>query len=248
MTTQPEVKKDTVTISATRALSSIKSLVGNEDPKKGEVVLGKIQKAINSGFFIGYAVGEGNAPKGFDSVEEFETRAKASLQSVLDSIKRYRVIKRMLILSNAGVTDFASIKRTVVLLGKDGLSVLEEMTPAEVIEMKKSLRFEKKLLKAMKDQQTLTMSMVESINIEADKNEAAYIKAVLGENTEGRAEDVERTKQSYQRDKKARLINPLNIADKIAELEEFISQFETEADTLLSEVNVKTTFDIPVNL
>ena len=73
----------------------------------------------------------GQVPTGYKSREDYQTKARASLQKVDALIARRRVIKRAIVLSNAVVTVTVAN---------------EEMTVAEAIEMKNFIAYYEEVL------------------------------------------------------------------------------------------------------
>ncbi len=108
----------------------------------------KIRKAISNAVFCG-AAKKSSDKVGVVPKEDFNERAKASYQSIMDLIANRNTLKSAIVKSHA-VTE-------VTVAGKT-------MTVAEAIERKNSIAYEEELLTAMKSQYAQATSVVEKEN------------------------------------------------------------------------------------
>lgn len=180
----------------------------------------RIQKQIESGIFVSY---KGQFYQPAEGVKD----ALANYQSVNDLIERRKKIKSSIIKSNATTK--------VNICGS-------EMTVAEVIETKSSIKHKKHLLSIMKNQFGNCVTSVENINAKVRKDL---------ENKSSRDADKERQQMSLEDFSKTyvslhgvELFDPLKISQKIEQLEQYIIQFEQEVDYVLSEKNAVTFIEI----
>lgn len=199
-------------ITITRALSELKLLDK------------RIQRTIHDSTFGGYMVGK-KVMTGFNSVEEVEKRAKADYQSVQDLIKRRNKIKSAIVVSNATTTvEVAGITMTV----------------AEVIERKTSIEYEKTLLAKLKNTYTKLVDYVDEVNEEVKHRLDRQLEALYGKDGKAKAMENEEITKAFKADNEAKLIDSLNLKEKIEELTRKIEDFETECDFVLSESNTIT--------
>jgi hypothetical protein len=152
---------------------------------------------------------------------------KGNFQSITDLINRRKNIKSAIILSNA--------KTKVKLNG-------EEITVAEVIERKQLVEFYKALLDKMKRNREQVLTQVERQNqqMEADLQKILEINFGKSNNLKTNSDDIETISKTYRENNKTDVIDPLNIEQKIIDIENIIDQYETESNFVLSESNAIT--------
>lgn len=203
-------------MSITRALSELKLLEK------------RIEKSIREAQFVESVVGK-KSIAGYSTVEEYEKKANATYQSILDLIKRRKEIKSKIVKSNA-ITN-------VKVAGK-------EMTVAEAIERKSSIENEEKLLAKLKQDFATKKNQVERENINMNNRLDSLIEKNFG--TEGKKDELqyELIAKPFRESNEAKLINPLNIVEKIEDLETDIDTFIQEVDVVLSEANARTSITI----
>lgn len=204
-------------MSITRALSELKLLDK------------KIEKATINALFVATAVGK-KPVKGFESVVEFEGTAKSQYQSLEDLIKRRQTIKSEIVKSNAN---------TLVVIG--GV----EMTVAEAIERKTSIKYEEKLLFIMKRQFEATVDKAESENNRVKDRLDQLLEAQFGKDSKTKNEETEAISKQFFETNEVKVIDPLKLRVKIEELEEKIDNFHSEVDHVLSDSNTLTKIEIP---
>lgn len=204
-------------ITITRGLAELKTL--ND----------RIEKSINQSVYIGVVTGKKILP-GFKSNEEFEEKAKSNLQSVQDLIKRRNKIKSEIVKSNA--CTFVTVAG-------------EKMTVAEAIERKSSISYEQKLLDTLKAKYADAINRYEA----EDYSMITRLDSLLEKNFE---KDIKATPEQYEvvakpfiENNQPKLIDPLNIKNKIEELEKRIEDFLLNVDFVLSESNTTQKINIP---
>lgn len=176
----------------------------------------RIQKKMDSSVFVSFR-GQFHQPA--EGVKE----AVANFQSVNDLIDRRKKIKSAIITSNATTK--------VTIVGT-------EMTVAEAIETKSSIKHKKNLLAILKTQYGQAVNQIENINAKVRKDL---------ENKSSRDNDKDKQQMSLEEFSKTyfalngvELHDPLKISQKIEQLEQFITQFQQEVDYVLSEKNATT--------
>eukprot|EP00658_Telonema_sp_P-2_P050207 TRINITY_DN38256_c0_g1_i1.p2 TRINITY_DN38256_c0_g1~~TRINITY_DN38256_c0_g1_i1.p2 ORF type:complete len:110 (+),score=41.38 TRINITY_DN38256_c0_g1_i1:30-332(+) len=74
-----------------------------------------------------------------------------------------------------------------------------------------------------------------------------HLQSLCGrDSTQTRAEDVEAITEVFVRQNTIALVDPLNLGEKIAEMEREIEDFEQNVDVCLSEHNAVTFIEIPM--
>lgn len=175
----------------------------------------RIQKAIESGVFVSYS-GQFHKPtQGVDN-------SKSVYQSITDLITYRTKLKSAIITSNA------STRVTICNMN---------MTVAEAIEMKSSLKHRKSLLTTLKRQYASATSEVENINSRVRRELEAKTK--LSDTTD-KTMSVEAFSEKYMQMHGVEVYDPLGVTKKIEELGSLIEEFESQVDCILSEKNATT--------
>ena len=159
------------------------------------------------------------------NTEEFTAKAKAEYQSYQDLMKRRLSIKCAIVTSNA---------TTNVKVGS------WEGTVAEAIEYKTSILYKKHLLDAMKEQLLQARTEFDSAQENINRRLDVLLQSELGKDVKTNPETITALTTTFRETNKVELIDPLDLAKKIQELEEEIDGFETNVDWVLSETNGKT--------
>jgi hypothetical protein len=158
-------------------------------------------------------------------VEEFNRTAKSSYQSFRDLLERYSAIKAAIVISNS---------KSVVTIGGQTYSV------AEAVERKRSIAIEKDLLLHLKQQWVKAKEEVEQYqNIQQERLDKMILQE-LGKESKTNVEMVTALTDTFLKNNKADLIDPLSLETKIKALSEEIDTFETNVDWVLSESNGRT--------
>src|SRR5690606_32773454 len=123
----------------------------------------------------------------------------------------------------------------VTICGKD-------MTVAEAIETKSSIKHLENLLNRLKAQKSQSVRTIESLN-ERVRRDLENKTKMTAEKDETKIDLVEFS-NTYMKMHGVELYDPINIAKKIEEIEEHVTQFKSEVDFVLTEKN--STTKIPV--
>ena len=180
----------------------------------------RIQKANDSGSFVSY---QGQ----FYKPDELTKRAQADYQSIMDLLERRKKIKSSIVMCNA-VTK-------VTICGK-------EMTVAEAIETKSSIKHLENLLNRLKSQSAMANKTVENLNEKVRRDLESKTK-MTGEKDEGKIDLVEFS-NTYMEMHGVKLYDPIKIASKIEDLETYITGFKSEVDFVLTEKNSTTFIEV----
>ncbi len=156
--------------------------------------------------------------------------AAANYQSICDLIERRRALKAALTISNATTC----------------VKVCDlDMTVAEAIEMKSSVKHRKTLLATMKSQYSSAISEIETTN----ERHRAQLQVQLG--TRGgesgaslNTKELSSYSDEYMKVNGLALYDPISIKSKITQQENFITEFENQIDHVLSEKNATTCITI----
>jgi len=194
-------------------------------------ITARIDKKINKLDPITVTV-DGKIPHMTVPKEEYETNAAADLVSVETLIKNRRVIKAQIVLANA---------TTEVKVGG------EEMTIAEAIERKISIKHEKALLMKLRTEQAAVLAWQKDENAPLKARLDSIVQQTYGQDS---SDDIDPKRYKaiagpFMDLNEARLLDPLGIDKKIRELDDKIDTFDEEIDIALTEANVRTTIEIP---
>lgn len=209
-------------ISITRALAELKRI---EE---------RLQVAIADGVFVGVTVGKDTKQRmlsGVDSIEQAKRRIQSSIDTIEHLVARRDELKSRIVMSNA-VTQ-------ITLGGKT-------MTVAEAIETKRTNTSRKELVNAMKRQLNASNATIQTNNLKVEAQIETNLATVYGAGDKSKvdAATFESIAKPQRDSKEAALLDPLNLIDRIAKLEEQISLVETELDFTLSESNSRTEIEV----
>lgn len=187
----------------------------------------RIIKAIDSAKFVAAAKNcEKNVVSNV-SKEDFNEKAKASLQSITDLMERRKNIKAAVVASNA-----------ITIVNVDGV----EMTRAAAIERKKSIEYEKYLLNQMKNQYNVALATVIKKNAEMEVSIEKLVNTAFGKDSKNsiKPEDYSSIADPYKANNEFGLVDPLNILDEIKKREEELDGFLSSVDSMLQISNCTT--------
>jgi hypothetical protein len=165
-------------------------------------------------------------------VEKLKQRATAEYQSYMDLVKRRDSIKRAIVLANAS---------TQVKIGS------WEGTIAEAIEHKRSIEYQQNLLGTMKAQLQETRKSFDTMKSQMDSRLERLLQSELGKDVKTNPDTLSALTNTFRANNKVEMVDPLDLATKIASLEEEIDTFETNVDWVLSEANGKTMVEVPAS-
>ena len=159
-----------------------------------------------------------------------ETKA-LSAQSNYDKIRD--LMSRRLALKSAIVTSNANTK--IRVCGMD-------LTVAEAIELKSSIKNYKSLLNTMQTQYGYVSEYMERENSKVRSN----LENSLGNNNSdnNNMDNVADYSKNYMKVHGLEIYDPLKLSEKVEDLGNFITEFEDEVDFVLSEKNATTTISI----
>jgi len=155
----------------------------------------------------------------------FTTQATASYQSFVDLLARYNAIKSAIVISNAS---------TKVSIGG------KTYTVADAVERKRSIEMEKAMLNRMTEQYTATKAEYERHQYAEQQRVDRLLTTELAKDAKTNVEVVQQLTATFLAQNKATVLDPLSLADKIAELTQALETFETQVDYCLSESNGRT--------
>lgn len=199
-------------LSITRALAELKLLDS------------RIMKKITSTTYVTVKSNKHNKNFNYD---QYEQNTKSDYQSLMDLINRRHKIKSAIILSNA---------TTEVKLGN------ETFTIAEIIERKQMIVAYKALFDKMKNDRELTRTQIETNNqrIETDLQRILEVSFGKSSNNKTNAQDIETISVTYRKENNYEIFDPLNIDNKLKDIEALIDNYDREANFVLSESNALT--------
>jgi len=180
----------------------------------------RIQKSIDSGTFVSFH-GQFNKPTPRSKT------AVADYQSIMDLLSRRKRIKSLIVMSNATIK--------VIICGK-------EMTVAEAIETKSSNKHYDNLVSRLKSQFASASSTVESMN-ERVRRELERKTQLTGDKNDTTL-DIFQFSKTYMSMHGVELYDPLNVPNKVKKLEDYLMQFRSEVDFILTEKNSTTLIEL----
>lgn len=157
-------------------------------------------------------------------IEKFAKTVRAEYQSFTDLVKRRDTLKRAVVMANA---------TTRVKVGS------WEGTVAEAIEYKTSIAYKKRLLEEMQSQLYRANAKFQEQQEAVDARLEKLLHSELGKDVKTSPETITALTNSFRENNKVELVNPLDLATCVRELEEEIEAFETNVDWVLSETNGK---------
>lgn len=180
----------------------------------------RIMRTINGATFVTSAkICEKNVTSNV-SKEDFDTRAKADLQSINDLIERRKTIKAAIVASNA-----------VTMVDVAGVS----MTRAEAIERKTSIEYEKALLQQMKTQYNNSFATVNRKNLEMEAAIERLVNTAFGKDSKTtiKPDDYSSIADPYKKSNEYGLVDPIGIFDEITKRDEELDAFLSTVDGVL---------------
>lgn len=171
----------------------------------------------------------GQVPTGFKSREEYNSKARAALQRVDALIARRRTIKRAIVLSNA--TTMVSVAN-------------EEMTVAEAIEMKNFIAYYEEVLNTMDSSYRTTLSKYQQAQAKVKERLDKLAIEVLGRNANTASDRYQSLADGFIAREGVELLDPVNLSEENERRQNFIEEFKSTCDRVLSISNATTTIEI----
>lgn len=192
----------------------------------------RIDRAIRTAKFIADAKTADKNVTPSKTKEDFKADAQSSYDTIESLIKRRDNIKAAIVASNA-VT-------TVDICG-------ETMTVAKAIDTKASLAYKKALLRAMKNQRDLAVSSMNSKNAELEKkiDNVVLNSYAAKDKSSVKSEDYDAIAVPMRNSGEVSLVDPLELDKKIANLEQYIEEFDATVDAKLQISNCVTKISVP---
>jgi hypothetical protein len=159
------------------------------------------------------------------NVDKFAVQARASLQSYTDILDRYNKMKSAIVKSNATTT--------VNLCGKT-------YTVAEAVERKRSIQYEKNLLRQLKSQRAIIQGDLAEHQAAQQSRIDRLLSAELSKDSKTNVDTIRSLTETFMADNKAEVIDPLHLDDRIESMEKEMEDFEMTVDWVLSESNGRT--------
>lgn len=208
-------------ITVTRALSEL-GTIGD-----------RIEKAIAGGKFIAVVKGDTNKPLdlAYPTLQDLNTAMQSSFDTVESLIKRQTVLKTAVLLSNA---------QTKVIISN------KEMTVAEAIQMKTVAEHQKHFLLTLKSQLTLAARLASDTNKDLEDRIERALAGIYAAGKEAPSEEQRNNvAKPLKKEHEARIVSgKQDLSSYIRKLESDLSDFLSECDYALSEINCKTIIDV----
>lgn len=169
------------------------------------------------------------------TISEYKDEMKSIYQKITDLIKRRNAMKRAVVLSNA---------QTTIQIGENTYTV------AEAIEMKNhGIEHDEFLMNHMNIQLEKAKRVLEHNSGESIEEKARqYVLSVISSQPKEAkmtidSKAMQSLKEQYIEDSTYDLIDPNNVAVRIAELRDYIDEFNAEVDAALSVSNALTVIE-----
>ena len=165
------------------------------------------------------------------TINEFEDDVKAKFQKINDLIKRNENIKKALSLSNA--------KTIVTVNGK-------EMSIAEAIYMMQyGIKHKEQLLLSMNRALNRAQQKIETENgTRLEERLDKFIQATYGSKEKVSADELDKASKDFKARNEFKLVDPINIKEKITALMEEIDKFKASVDAAIQISNATTYIEI----
>lgn len=228
------------TIQLSKALTKRSRLFGRTSGKyKGQVVdkvtqgmlnqhdddLGTIRKKMFGWLPICYTIGK-DAPRGFESVQDFETKVKAHKDSVLQHMKNGFDLYEKILEANAAKK---------IQVGDKEMSV-----SAAIVYRDQVLPMYKDLLAFLRLQLQSALTQAEANDRNAKERAEAWLQNELQSDAKTDSDRIERMRNDYLTNKLAKVRDPLKLEEWIKELDAQIEREEGDLQTGLYNNNVST--------
>jgi len=164
-------------------------------------------------------------------LQDFEKNVQSNFASIIDLIERRKKIKEAIVKSNAN---------TIVEINN------KKMTVASAIERKESIQYEKNLLEEFQTQFSQAKSQMNKYNDEMYEKLDELLMVSFGKDGKQKVDEseIKSISKPYIEQNEWVLADPLQIEEKIKQLEEDIDGFLTEVDYALSISNATTFIEI----
>jgi hypothetical protein len=182
----------------------------------------RIQK-FNSSVFINVVTSNR-----YSSPSASEADMRSDWDAVNALIERYRAIKFAILQSNAV---------TKVRVGS------KTYTVAEAIALKESMKHEQELLDTLRRQRVYVTNTVETHN-QAIQHKLDSLLEINFKERKTSEDDIKTIKDAYLKNNEIRVVDPLKIDARIAEMESRLEEFRSNVDFCLSESNAVTTITV----
>lgn len=190
----------------------------------------RIQKAISNAVFCVGNKASNTKIDGTD-IKEYCDNMKSSYQKITDLYKRNEAIKAALSQSNAATN--------ITVAGK-------EMTVAEgIYMMQHGMNVKKVLLRAMEDQYSRCVRTVQDNNriVEGERLDK-FIASTFGNKEKADPKDLAQATETFLKQQRYELVDPLKIKDEIDKLETEIAEFSAKIDSAIQISNATTYIEI----
>lgn len=161
--------------------------------------------------------------------EAFSKRARSAVQSFNDLMARHNRIKSRIVQSNA--TTRVKIAGT-------------EYTVAEAVEYKRMISYKTDMLSKLKSQYTQAKAQYDAEQKALQERLDRLLLQELGKESRTNVEVVNNFSDTFMKNNRPELIDPLKLADYVREQEKEIEEFRTNVDWVLSESNGTTFIEV----
>lgn len=166
-----------------------------------------------------------DAKIGNQTIEEFAEKAKSTFQSLHDLVTRKTKIKAAISLANSN---------TKVTIGN------KEYTITEALVEKDTLGTRMEVLQHLKSRNRAASAALERQNQATSEKLDSLINATFGKDRKVDSSEISSLTEAFKKNNTPVMVDPLNLQDIIEKMESEITEFLSEVDIVLSEVNAVT--------
>jgi hypothetical protein len=187
----------------------------------------RINRKIAEGSFVAGAKKASANVNGKTSKDKFYETSKAEFTSITDLIKRRNAIKSAIVRSNAN---------TIVKIGD------KEMTVAEAIERKDSIKYEQALLKQLEYQYSFAVNTVVKENTKVEEQVAKLLETAYGKDSKDKISETmyDGIAKPYKEGNEFALVDALDVEKVIKTMKDDIETFLSNVDSALQISNCVT--------
>lgn len=193
----------------------------------------RINSTINQTQFIGGKKKSATKVTPTQTVEEFNANVKSQYESAKKLIENRKLIKSAIVDSNANVK---------VKIGE------VEMTVADAIERKDSIKYEQAFLNQMINHFNQATAQVNRENEKVQQKLDELLVASFGKEQKGKAGDneIKAISEPFLAQNEFEIVDPLKLKEKIDKLQFDIQGFVSEVDYVLSESNAVNKISVEI--
>lgn len=191
--------------------------------------------------FIAITVGTRGVVDG-EPIADVEASIKGTYDKIMALIDNFDSLNAAITAANAGVTsktsDIAKIK----------LDFLEkEVTLADIIQLKESMKFRRKLLTVMSNQLVRATMSINQAQVTVDQRCDTMLSGMKnGNDTSTSKADLDAMVKTFHENNDYKMVDPLHLGTLIKEMKDKLDAADVEIDSKNSELNALTKITVDI--